>query len=214
MGWLRKKLLTGLVILLPTVITLYVIYRVFIFIDNILQPVVTKYPFLDIPGIGFIGVLLIILIVGIFAGNFIGRRFIGFMENIVARIPMISRMYRAVKQISEVFLGQESTVFQRAVLIEYPRPGIYAIAFVTSSWRFRIPDSEEETFINVFLPTTPNPTSGLFLMIPEDQAIALDCSTEDALKMVISGGAVLPFMRALDRRSGGSGGVKDRPEKP
>jgi len=195
MGWFRRNFLTGLVILLPTVITAYVLYRFFVSIDSILRPIVEKYPFLDFPGLGFIGVILIILLTGVFAGNLIGRRIIGWMENLVYRIPLINRIYIAIKQISEVFLKQERTVFRRAILIQYPRPGIYVIGFVTSSWKFRGADGKEQTFINVFLPTTPNPTSGLFLMIPEHEAIPLDYSIEESLKMVISGGAVMPGMQ-------------------
>ena len=170
------------------------LYRFFVSIDNILKPVVAKYPFLDFPGLGFIGVLLIILLTGVFAGNLIGGRIIGWGESVVTKIPLISRIYTAIKQISEVFLRHERTVFRRVILIQYPRPGIYVVGFVTSTWKFRGADAKERTFLNVFLPTTPNPTSGLFLMIPEDEAISLDCSVEDALKMVISGGAVLPFI--------------------
>ncbi|MCK4235682.1 MAG: DUF502 domain-containing protein [Candidatus Krumholzibacteria bacterium] len=197
MGWFRRNFFTGLVILLPTVITAWVFYRFFISIDSILKPLVAKYPFLDFPGLGFISIVLIIMITGVFAGNLIGRKIIGWVESVVTRIPLISRIYVAIKQIAEVFLQQERTVFRKVILIQYPRPGIYVVGFVTSKWKFRGADGKEQTFMNVFLPTTPNPTSGLFLMIPENEAITLDCSIEDALKMVISGGAVLPFIYSL-----------------
>ncbi len=198
MGWFRRRFLTGLLILLPTVLTGYVVYRLFISIDNILEPLARKYPILDIPGLGFIGVVLIILIAGVFASNLIGRRIIGSIEELVKRIPLISRMYIAVKQISEVFLQHERTVFKKAVMIEYPRKGIYVVGFVTSRWN--IPESKggERTFVNIFLPTTPNPTSGLFLLVPEHDVIPIDCSPEEALKMIISGGAVLPYIPAVD----------------
>lgn len=160
--------------------------------DNILRPVVEKYPILDIPGLGFMTVILLILFAGVFAGNFIGRRIIGWAESIVTRIPLISRMYTAIKQISEVFLRHERSAFREAILLQYPRPGIYVIGFVTSSWETAIGDEEKKTYVNIFLPTTPNPTSGLFLMIPKEEAIPMDCTVEEALKMVISGGAVLP----------------------
>lgn len=192
MTWLRRKFLTGLVILLPTVLTGWVLYRTFIFVDNILEPVVKRYPFLDIPGLGFFTVLFLIIVAGVFAGNFLGRRIIRVTENIVIRIPLISRMYTAFKQMSEVFLQHEKTVFNKAVMIQYPRHGIYVIGFVTSNWKFRGQDGIEKTYLNIFLPTTPNPTSGLFLMVPEDDTAPMNCSIEEALKMVISGGAVLP----------------------
>jgi len=192
MDWFKRKFFTGLVILLPTVITVYVLYRFFISVDNLLKPLAVKYPILDFPGLGFVGVVLIILLTGILAGNLIGRRVIGWFERLIGSIPMISRIYIAIKQISEVFFKPERTVFKEAVLIEYPRPGIFVIGFVTSYYSFKGDDGAERRFVNVFLPTTPNPTSGLFLMVPDDEVTPMNCSMEDALKMVISGGAVLP----------------------
>lgn len=192
MGWFRRKFLTGLIILLPTVVTIYIFYRIFVSMDNMLGPLVLRYPLLDIPGLGFLGVLLIILLTGIFAGNFFGRTIISWLETVGFRIPLFSRMYIAIKQLSEVFLKHERTVFKRAILIQYPRHGIYVVAFVTSTWRLKDETGEEKSFINAFLPTAPNPTSGFFLMIPEEEAIPFDHTVEDALKLVISAGAVLP----------------------
>jgi uncharacterized membrane protein len=193
MGWFRRKFFTGLLILLPTVVTGWVLYRFFVSVDSILlRPLVQRYPFLDIPGLGFLGVVLIILLTGVFAGNFIGRGVISWLESLVLRIPLISRIYIAIKQMSEVFLKQERTVFKRAVLVEYPRPGVYAVAFVTSVWKQKDIKGKERTFLNIFLPTTPNPTSGFFLMVPEEEAVPFDYTTEQAMKLIISGGAVLP----------------------
>ena len=192
MGWFRRKFLTGLIILLPTVVTIYIFYRIFISVDNILEPLILRYPFLDIPGLGVLGVVLIVLLTGIFAGNFFGKTIISWLETVVFRIPLFSRMYLAIKQLSEVFLKQERTVFKRTILVQYPRTGIYVVAFVTSTWSLKDETGEERNFVNVFLPTTPNPTSGLFLMIPEDEVIPFDYTIEEALKLVISGGAVLP----------------------
>ena len=198
MGWFRRKFLTGLIILLPTVVTIYIFYRIFVSVDNVLKPLVLRYPFLDIPGLGVVSVVLIVLLTGIFAGNFFGRTIISWLESVVFRIPLFSRMYIAIKQLSEVFLKQQRTVFKRTILVQYPRPGIYFVAFVTSTWRFEDEKGEERSFVNVFLPTTPNPTSGLFLMIPEEEAIPFDYTIEEALKLVISGGAVLPGMESKE----------------
>jgi len=197
MNWLKKKFLTGLVILLPTVVTVYVFYRLFRSVDSLLKPLADKYPVLDIPGLGFVGVVLIILITGVFAGNLIGRTVIGWFEGLIEKIPMISRIYIAIKQISEVFFKPERTVFKEAILVEYPRPGIFVIGFVTSYYNFKDSDGNERRFVNVFLPTTPNPTSGLFLMVPEEEVTPMNCTMEDALKMVISGGAVLPMVKSI-----------------
>ena len=196
--WFRRKFLTGLIILLPTVLTGWILYRLFMSVDSILQPIVARYPFFDIPGLGFFAVIMILLLVGIFAGNFIGRRIIHWLEKGIGQIPLVSRMYTAFKQMSEVFLQEKRTAFRRAIIIEYPRRGIYSVGFVTSTWSYRDSSGKDRVFINVFLPTTPIPTSGLFLMLPEEDVIPMNCSVEEALKMVISGGAIISSIPAID----------------
>jgi uncharacterized membrane protein len=190
--WFKSKFLTGLLVLLPTVLTGYVLYRVFRWVDSILKPVTTRYPFLDIPGLGFVAVIVIILLAGVVGGGFLGRTLFRWFEGGLEKIPMVRSIYVAIKQVSEVFLKQERTVFKEVVLVQYPRPGIYVIGFVTSSWRFRGAGGVEQDFVTIFLPTTPNPTSGLFMMVPRHEVIPSDLSIEDAMKMIISGGAVVP----------------------
>jgi len=190
--WLRRRFITGLVVLLPTVLTAWILFQVFRSVDSVLRPLVARYPFLDIPGLGLLAVLVIVLAVGIFAANLIGRRIIRLLERALSRIPLVNRMYLTLKQMSEVFLREQRTAFRKAVMIEYPRRGIYSIGFVTSTWTYRDEKGRERTMVNLFLPTTPNPTSGLFLMIPEEDPEPMGCSIEEAVKMVISGGAVIP----------------------
>lgn len=190
--WLRRRFLTGLIILLPTVLTGWILWQVFRSVDSVLRPLVARYPFLDIPGLGLLAVLIIVFSVGVFAANLIGRRIILMLEKALARIPLVNRMYLTLKQMSEVFLREQRTAFRQAVVIEYPRRGLYSIGFVTSTWTFRDETGRERVIVNVFLPTTPNPTSGLFLMIPEEETEPMECSIEEAVKMVISGGAVIP----------------------
>jgi uncharacterized membrane protein len=199
--WLRRKLLTGLIIILPTVLTGWILFRLFGAADRLLEPVVTRYPFLDIPGLGFFAVVVVLLLIGIFAGNFIGRSIISWVEKGINQIPLVSWMYTAFKQMSEVFLHEKRQAFRRAIVIEYPRKGVYAVGFVTSTWSQAREDGTERVYYNVFLPTTPIPTSGLFLMIPKDEAIAMDCSVDEALKMVISGGAIVTAIPQLHGRS-------------
>ena len=196
--WFRRKFLTGLIILLPTVLTGWILYRLFMSVDSILRPIVTRYPFLDIPGLGFFAVVVILLVTGIFAGNFIGRRIIHWAEKGIGKIPLVSKMYTAFKQMSEVFLQEKRTAFRRAIIIEYPRRGVYSVGFVTSTWSYRDSGGTDRVFINIFLPTTPIPTSGLFLMVPEEDTTPMNCSVEEALKMVISGGAIISSLPAID----------------
>jgi uncharacterized membrane protein len=135
------------------------------------------------------------VLIGFVARNFLGRRVFRLGETLVERIPIVNRVYVALKQISEAFWGRNKTVFTGVVLLEYPRKGLYTLGFVTSPGRGEIKAKTEEKLINVFLPTTPNPTSGWFVMVPEEQAVPLDMKVEDALKMIISGGAVVPEYR-------------------
>jgi len=207
--WFRRKFLTGLIILLPTVLTGWILFRLFKSVDSILRPIVARYPFFDLPGLGFFTVIVILLLTGIFAGNFIGRRIIHWVEKGIGQIPLVSRMYTAFKQMSEVFLQEKRTAFRRAIIIEYPRRGIYSVGFVTSTWSYRDSSGTDRVFINVFLPTTPIPTSGLFLMIPEEDTIPMDCSVEEALKMVMSGGAIISSIPAIDAAREAAEGTGD-----
>jgi uncharacterized membrane protein len=190
--WFKRKFLTGLLVLLPTALTAYVLYRIFVWVDGFLKPIIARYPFFDIPGLGFVAVILIILLAGVFGGGFFGRTLLRWLEGGFEKLPMVSRIYVAIKQISEVFLRQERTVFERVVLVEYPRPGIWMLGFVTSRWRFRAPGREEGEYITAFLPTSPNPTTGFLIIVPPAEAIPTDLSVEEAFKVVISAGAVVP----------------------
>jgi uncharacterized membrane protein len=177
---------------MPTVLTVYVLYRIFRWVDGFLAPIIARHPYLDIPGLGFIGVIAIILLAGIVGGGFFGRTLFRWVEGGLEKIPMVRSIYVAIKQVSEVFLKQERTVFKEVVLVQYPRPGVYVIGFVTATWRFEGADGIDRDFVTIFLPTTPNPTSGLMLMVRREEALPSDLSIEDAMKMVISGGAVVP----------------------
>ena len=190
--WLRRSFLAGLLVLLPVVVTVWIFYRFFHWVDGFLKPIVARYPIIDIPGLGFLGVILIILLAGAVGGNFFGRRIFRWVEGGLEKVPMVRTLYVAIKQTSEVFLKQDRTVFKEVVLVQYPRLGIYTIGLVTSTWRFKAADGREHDFVTVFLPTTPNPTSGFFVMVPRHEAIQSDLSIEDALKMIISAGAVVP----------------------
>ena len=132
------------------------------------------------------------VLIGILARNFLGRRVLRIGETLLTKIPIVSRVYIALKQISQAFWGQNKTVFTGVVLLEYPRKGLYTLGFVTSPGRGEVKARADEELLNIFLPTTPNPTSGWFVMVPEEHVVHLDMKVEDALKMVISGGAVVP----------------------
>lgn len=144
------------------------------------------------PGAGSLVAAALFLTTGFFARNLIGRRFIMYGEKVLNRIPLIRNVYRAVKQIRDVFVRRDGAVFQRVCLVEYPRKGVYAVAFVTSDEQGIVQETIDKKLLSIFLPTTPNPTSGFLLYVSEDEITPLDVSVEDAMKLIISGGAYLP----------------------
>ena len=203
---LRSYLLTGVLTLIPIAITLYVLVRLFLFVDNVMAPVYRRLPIFvigdyTIRGPGFLMVILILILTGALATNLVGRRLIRFGEEVVSRIPFLNRVYAAVQQLSRAFLLENRTILKRPVLIEYPRRGVYCIAFVTAVACRHFEEKTGTCLISIFLPTTPNPTSGFLLFVPEDQIIPLSMSTEDALKLVISGGIVVPELLENRRQS-------------
>jgi uncharacterized membrane protein len=187
--YIQRRFLAGVLILTPLIVTGWIFWKIFSSIDKVLNPLQQRYPILDWPGVGFIVVLLFILLTGVFAGNFIGRRVIGQAERIVYNLPMIRRVYTAVKELSEVFLSDRKTVFREVVLIRYPHRDAFALAFVTRPASEFFNRLAGKTLLNVFVPTTPNPTSGFLLLIPENDVIRVPVDVEEGLKMVISGGA-------------------------
>ncbi len=197
--FLRRHFLTGLVVLAPTAVTAYLVWWGFTTVDSLIEPLQSRYPIIDIPGIGFVIVLLLILVTGFLASNLIGRRLIGLGEKVLNRVPLIRRIYSAVKEVSEVLLSKRNNAFQRVVLIRYPHRDAYALAFVTGEGVEQLDQLLGEELVSVFIPTTPNPTSGFLLMLPKRDVTRLDITVEEAMKMVMSGGAVTP--RSLERRT-------------
>ena len=145
-----------------------------------------------IPGIGILLALLVLFGTGLIAANYFGKRFVDFWESFLERIPLVRNIYSAVKRFVEIILSDSTQSFSRVLLIEYPRKGLYSLSFQTSKNLGEIQRRTGEDVVCVFVPTTPNPTSGLILMVPENDVIELDMNVEDALKMVISLGVVVP----------------------
>lgn len=193
---LQSYFIAGILVLLPFVLTIFIIFWLFVTVDGLLDRVMHSFlerlGLLAFPGVGFLSVIVLILITGIIARNYFGRKILSIGDIIVTRIPLINRIYLAIKQISKAFLTEQREVFRNAVLIEYPRKGVYSIAFYTKKVKGEIQEKLENDLVSVFVPTTPNPTSGYLLFIPSTDVITLDMSIEEALKLVISGGVVVP----------------------
>ncbi len=195
---LRNYFLTGIIVTAPVAITAYVAWLVVDIADSRITPLIpekyspeTYLPF-GIPGLGLVILFLLLTLVGFLSVNFFGRTIVRYGERMVSRMPVIRSVYGALKQIFETVLAQSSTSFREVVLVEYPRRGIWAIGLVTSVTKGQVQNMTEDDVVNIFLPTTPNPTSGFLLFVPRRDLITLDMTVEEGLKMVVSGGLVTP----------------------
>jgi uncharacterized membrane protein len=194
---LRRYFVAGLLVWLPIGATILVFSVLFDLMDRLLvllPPAFRPEHLLGfrIPGLGAILAVIVLLTTGMLAANLFGRRLVTSYESLLARIPLVRSVYASVKNFAEVVLGDSSSAFKKVLLIEYPRPGLYSLAFQTSENPAEVQARTGGTVLAVFLPTTPNPTSGVMLFVPRKDVIELDMSVEEALRMVISLGVVLP----------------------
>lgn len=189
---LKKIFTTGLITLLPLGITFYVFYLIFNFLDKLLGGVVEKIFNFSVPGIGFAAGIILIFLVGFVASNLIGRKIIAIWDALFHKIPLTRSIYSSAKQIIDAFTLQGKHAFQKVVLLEYPRKGLYVIGFVTGSSKGEVQEKTHEDVVNVFVPTTPNPTSGMLILAPQKEVIEMDMTVEEGMKMIISGGLVSP----------------------
>jgi uncharacterized membrane protein len=199
-GRLRASFLTGLVVIAPVGLTIWLIWTVIGWIDGVVLPLVPhqfrpeQYIGINLRGVGVIIFLVFTIIVGWIAKGLIGRSLIRYGENLVDRMPVVRSIYSGIKQISETVFAQSERSFEKACLIQYPRKGIWAIGFVSTVAKGEIAARAETggELMSIFVPTTPNPTSGFLLYFPKEDVIELDMSVEDAAKLVISAGLVYP----------------------
>jgi len=205
---IRGYFFTGLLVLVPIILTIIIIRELFLAIDGILRGAVvavlrTQFGIdiaeAQIPGVGFVALLLLIFFTGVVSRQYFGKQLIAVGEKVVNRIPMVKGVYGAMRQISEAFFTEKRSVFNRVVLIRFPHRDSYSIGFTVQENNKLINEMMPGDLIAVFRPGTPNPTSGFLLFIPREEVINLDMSVEDALKMVISGGTIPPSKAAQAR---------------
>ncbi len=202
---LRTNFLAGLAVIAPGVLTIWLIWNVITWIDGLVLPLIPRRLIPDaglglgFPGAGVILFVIFTLVMGYFTKGLIGRTLVNWGERIVEAMPVVRSIYNAVKQIADTILARKTPSFDRACLVQYPRPGIWAVAFISTTTRGEIGDhlTENGEMISIFLPTTPNPTSGFLLFVPRRDVIELDMPIEDAAKLVISAGLVYPDPRKL-----------------
>jgi uncharacterized membrane protein len=194
---IRGYFLAGLLVILPLGAVIFVISAILGLMDRALGVIPQKFhpeaylPF-KIPGLGLVLFTALVLVTGVLVKNYIGRRVVDFGEYMVSKIPLVRPLYGAVKQLILAIFGDTHDAFKRVVLVEYPRTGVYSLAFVTAQTSGEIREQMGAEMLSIFLPTTPNPTSGFFLVLPEEDTIPLSMSVEEAFKLLISGGVVEP----------------------
>ncbi|HNZ92045.1 MAG TPA: DUF502 domain-containing protein [Acidovorax sp.] len=202
MSALRKWLFTGLLVIVPGVITIAVLNWIVGTLDQTLQilPVAwqpDKLLGFHIPGFGVLLTLLILLVVGATASNFAGRKLVQLGDSLVSRIPVVRSIYSSVKQVSDTLFSESGNAFRTAVLVQWPRDGVWTVAFITGTPNGEVAAYLRDEFVSVYVPTTPNPTGGYFVMVRKSDCVELDMSVDAALKYIISMGVVAPSDPAL-----------------
>ena len=189
---IRSKLFAGLATLLPLYLTFIVIKFLFISLEEISRPILKKIG-LDIPVLGIILTTISVYILGILVTNFIGKKIFNLGEKIVKKVPIVNIVYSTLKQITDTFTKGSKDTFKGAIYIQYPRRGLWTMAFISGESK----SEEGVAYFHVFVPTTPNPTSGFFLVIPQSDSIPTGMSVEEGLKTIISGGLLAPEKNPL-----------------
>lgn len=197
---LRRYLIAGILIWLPIVVTIVVVSFLIGLMDFAIKLVPRPYRpeallGFDIPGLGFILSIIVLLITGVLAANIVGRSMVKMWESVLQRIPVVRSIYSAVKKFAELVFSDTNASFKKVLLIEYPRKGVYSLAFQTSSELGEVQGRTGQDVVCTFVPTTPNPTSGFIIIVPRKDIIVLDMEVDEALKMIISLGVVVPKWR-------------------
>tara|TARA_B100000929_G_scaffold76290_1_gene59515 strand:- start:78 stop:680 length:603 start_codon:yes stop_codon:yes gene_type:complete len=184
---IKTRIFAGLLAIVPIAVTFWILKFLFNFLDSLASPFLKKVG-IEIPGLGIILTLLFIFVLGLFITNVLGKTLFNWGEKILAKLPIVNTIYNTIKQITSAFSGSTVKSFQQVIFIQYPREGLWTMCFVTNQSK----NENGDTFYHVFVPTTPNPTSGVFIVIPKKDAIHPDISVEDGLKAIISGGILDP----------------------
>ena len=197
---IKAYFFTGSLVTAPVAMTFYLAYKLITWIDvsvnRLIPPEFRPDNYLpySIPGLGVVLLILALILIGMFAAGFLGRFFLRLGEWIVYKVPLISSIYSLLKQVFQTFLSNKNDAFTKVVLLEYPRKGIWILGFVSSDTQGEVKDKLGRELLNVFIPTTPNPTSGFLIFVPKEDTINVNMSVEEGIKFVISGGLVTPEM--------------------
>ncbi len=200
---IRRYIIAGILVWLPIGVTIFLVRILIGLLDRTLVLIPQKYQPEEllgfaIPGLGILLTIVILLVTGVLAANIVGRSMVGLWESMLERIPVVRSVYSAAKNFAEMVFSDSSQSFKKVLLIEYPRKGLYSLAFQTSSSLGEVQERTGEDVICTFVPTTPNPTSGFIIIVPRKDVIELDMEVDEALKMIISLGVVVPGWRRQD----------------
>lgn len=195
---LKAYFFTGILVTAPVTITFYMAYKLILYIDRSINGLIppkfqiSRYFPYEIPGIGVIVLIVGLIVIGMFTTGYFGKFFVRLGEKIVSKMPFISSVYSLLKQVFETFFSDKKQSFNQVVLLQYPRQGLWTIGFVSAVTTGETAQNFEKKMLNVFVPTTPNPTSGFLIFVPETDVVKMDMTVEEALKFVISCGIVTP----------------------
>jgi uncharacterized membrane protein len=196
-AWLKKYLLTGLIVVVPITITLYIIQGLIGIMDDFLTFVPKAYHpdtllGFHIPGLGLVLVTLLVFLIGLLTYSYVGNKTVEIWDLLIGRIPLVRNIYQAIKQFTEAVFSTTGSHFKQVVMLEFPRPGLYSIGFLAGPARGEIETRAGQTVMSIFIPCTPNPTTGYYVLVPEKDLMYLDMTVEEAFKLIVSGGLVLP----------------------
>jgi uncharacterized membrane protein len=196
----RRYLVAGLLVWLPLWVTWLILRTLVNLMDGVLVVLPRHYHpdtllGFHIPGLGLLLSILVLLLTGVVAANLLGQRLVEFIEALLARIPIVRTIYSAAKQVTETVFTKKGKSFRKVLLIEYPRKGVWSIAFYTGTTIGEVQDKTEQDVVNVFLPTTPNPTTGFLMMLPREDVVELDMPVEEGIKLIMTLGVIAPSVR-------------------
>lgn len=190
-GELRNTFVRGSVLIIPVALTYWFFRALLNAIDGILSPLFEEFIGYPVPGLGFAAMIVLVIIIGLLSRNLVGRILLAWFERLLQSVPFVRGVYSAIKDLIGAFtVDGKGKTFRQVVLIEYPRPNLYTIAFVTNEMSFTSSNGKSLEFVNVYIPNPPNPTSGVLILVPKKDALVLNLTIEQGLKLVLSGGIV------------------------
>lgn len=196
-AFLKTYLLTGLIVVVPITITIYIIQALVRAMDDFLTFIPRAYypdtlMGFHLPGLGLVLVTIMVFLVGLLTHSYVGTKLVHWWDAVVGRIPVVRNIYQAIKQLTEALFSNTGNHFKQVVMVEFPRPGLYSIGFVAGPVKGEIQTRSGEPLMHIFIPCTPNPTTGYYILVPEKDLVFLKMTVEEAFKMIISSGLVSP----------------------